>query len=425
MDLESSIKFALDRKSVLFIGAGASFGAMNLLDNDFPSGYKLAEHLYELCGEKANDDLEDASQLYLERHSSVELIIEIKKLLSVKSVGLHHEIIYNMPWIRYYTTNYDNVHVLACQRQGKNITPVVLSNNFKHYRAHENICVYINGHIDSLNEETLHSEFKLIADSYLSYQNINSSQWGGLFVEDLKLAKSIICIGFSVKRDLDIARIVNDLQIKDKIIFIDKPGLDDYSKRTLKRFGEVCDIGVEEFAKKIQEMQRWYTPKIFLAEDYIYSCFSHEYKKQYPLEKPTEGEVFSFYFYGNYCDRLTYEQYNEYIKVITRTSLNTVMESIKEKRKVIFVHSFLGNGKTTFVNLLRHKLSREDIHVFTLNDTFEAVIGEEISNICSLDGDKVVIIENYFNYIHLLEIFKIHNLENIVFIFTAARYLIY
>ena len=57
--------------------------------------------------------MQDAADSYLETKSSDELIAELKKVLYVSKVQKEHEILYGQDWQRVYTTNYDEVPILA------------------------------------------------------------------------------------------------------------------------------------------------------------------------------------------------------------------------------------------------------------------------------------------------------------------------
>ena len=169
MDLTTAIKHIIDGDAVIFMGTGGSYGAKNAY-GDFPSGTKLAKQLYNLCDIVPDDenDLQDAAQIYEEKYSAEKLIQEIRTQLTVASFHPAHSVIYSQPWMRYYTTNYDDVALLAAKEKGVDITPVTLSANFKKNYEKEHLCIHVNGHIGKLNEDTLHTEFKLTAESYLS-----------------------------------------------------------------------------------------------------------------------------------------------------------------------------------------------------------------------------------------------------------------
>ena len=128
MELIDGIKSILDGDAVVIMGAGASWGAKNAF-GDFPSGSSLACELYKKCGIIPDDekDLQDAAQCYEEKFSASALISEIRTLLTCASFTESHETIYALPWMRYYTTNYDDVALLAAKKKGVVLTPVKYS----------------------------------------------------------------------------------------------------------------------------------------------------------------------------------------------------------------------------------------------------------------------------------------------------------
>lgn len=88
MDLSEAIRYVLDGDAVIIMGAGASYGAKNQY-GEFPSGSRLAKDLYALCGINPDDenDLADASQIYSEKFSEMQLINEIRdRLLSYSHI---------------------------------------------------------------------------------------------------------------------------------------------------------------------------------------------------------------------------------------------------------------------------------------------------------------------------------------------------
>ena len=132
MELIDGIKHIIDGNAVVIMGAGASYGAENAF-GEFPSGANLAKDLYALCGIVPDDekDLQDASQSYEEQFGPLRLIHEIRTRLTCTSFTDAHEEIYSLPWMRYYTTNYDDVALLAAKKRGKILTPVTLTSDIK------------------------------------------------------------------------------------------------------------------------------------------------------------------------------------------------------------------------------------------------------------------------------------------------------
>ena len=209
MELNVGIKHIIDGNAIIIMGAGASYGAKNAF-GEFPSGSRLAGELYKKCGIDPDDknDLQDAAQCYVEHFSTSSLILEIKALLTCSSFTESHTTIYSLPWMRYYTTNYDDVALLAARKNGVTITPVTLNSHLRRYIDQQRLCVHINGYLGNLNETTIYDEFKLTASSYMSQNHILSSEWGDLLQNDLETAKCVFIVGLSLKYDLDLSRIL-------------------------------------------------------------------------------------------------------------------------------------------------------------------------------------------------------------------------
>ena len=114
------------------------------------------------------------------------------------------------------------LHYFSRQQKKANInlTPVTLSSNIKQNLNNNRLCIHINGYIGNLNETTLHHEFKLTANSYLSQTSILNSPWGDYVVNDLETAKCIVLLGLSLKYDLDLSRVIFSEEFRKKAMII-------------------------------------------------------------------------------------------------------------------------------------------------------------------------------------------------------------
>lgn len=130
--LYNGIRQILDGEAVIIMGSGASYGAKNALGN-FPSASALSKELYKKCNiiPDNENDLQDAAQCFEEAFSAHELITEIRTIFNCVTFSESHETIYMLPWMRYYTTNYDDVALLSTKKNGKKITPVTLTSDLK------------------------------------------------------------------------------------------------------------------------------------------------------------------------------------------------------------------------------------------------------------------------------------------------------
>lgn len=422
MELIEGIKHIIDGDAVIIMGAGASHGAQNLL-GEFPSGSLLAEKLYKKCGIVPDDinDLQDAAQCYEEAFSASALVSEIQSLLKCVSVTNSHEIIYSLPWMRYYTTNYDDVALLAAKKANINLTPVTLSSNIKQNLNNNRLCIHINGYIGNLNETTLHHEFKLTANSYLSQTNILNSPWGDYLINDLETAKCIVILGLSLKYDLDLSRVIFSEEFRKKAMIISAPNLSPNSENRLNRFGTVYKIGVDGFASEVFKVRQSYEPHTKTPTERLYSAFTYSYKeKRYP-ERPRPEDIFRLFLNGSYSDSLFFRNNGKYDGFIYRKKFSKIRDAVLNGVKLIFVHSDMGNGKTACINELQHTLSGEDIHIFQLTNADSQKISEEISAIASLSetSSVLVIIDDYTNYMEVIHKFSLLGGKKAQFLLTA------
>ncbi|MCL2249011.1 MAG: hypothetical protein FWC13_07045 [Oscillospiraceae bacterium] len=420
MQLNDAIKHILNGDAIILMGSGASFGAKNAF-GEFPSGSQLAKYLYKRCDIVPDDeyDLQDAAQCYQEKNSPLALITEIRTLLTCASFSSAHEVIYSLPWLRYYTTNYDDVALFAAKKQGVSITPLTLNHNFREYINYDNLCVHINGHIGNLNEETLHNEFKLTSSSYLAQDNILNSSWGQLLINDLDTAKCIVILGLSLKYDLDLSRIIFNSNSIEKTIIIDTPTLSLNAENRLSRFGNVHKIGVDGFAEAINEIKADYIPKPKDPLKRTYTSFTYEYLKSCVPPSPTPQEVLGLFWGGQFTDSLVHKTDGKYAGLIHRSKSDDIERAIEDGKRFIFIQSDMGNGKTMCINELRYRLSKKNVHVFTLFNPDSSKIKEDISEICTVDNPVLVIIEDYTNFMEIVRIFSSQNIRNIQFVLTA------
>lgn len=147
MELEKIYQAIITGRAMLITGSGAHMTALGMNGEKFPSGVALAERLYKSAGIVNPEnpyDLQDAADSYLETKSSDELIAELKKVLYVSKVQKEHEILYGQDWQRVYTTNYDEVPILASKDMEEPLYAVTLSDDVKLEKSKKKQCVFDN-----------------------------------------------------------------------------------------------------------------------------------------------------------------------------------------------------------------------------------------------------------------------------------------
>lgn len=416
MDIKEIYKEILNGNAVLITGSGANVGVKNHNGDAFPVGSALPELLYKQCGieDPYNPyDLQDASETFLERKTANELIKLLRQMFNVGELSETVKIIYSMPWMRCYTTNYDEVPLLASDRR---LHPVTINQSTKKLIDYGACCVYINGYLGRLDEKSLFSEFKLTKTSYLSMNNILGSQWGSVFKDDLECATRIIVTGLSLEYDLDLERILRDKALAEKVVFIEKEGISEDKKRKLGRFGTVIDVGLERFAIELDEYKRMEFVQTNKENRLI--CFERNYRKNIQTEA-TSNVVYELLMRGELANNLFWREAGKYKALIYREQVYSVIEAIDKRIKLVFIHANLGNGKSIFLEQLKQQLYTKGILVYTLLEEKNKREIADIEKIISETGPKVVIIENYFNHIDVLRTFSRYNCEDVTFVLTA------
>lgn len=421
--LEKLFHSICEGKAILLTGSGAHLGAIDLSGNPFPTGKDLAKHLYSKCGiENPSNiyDLADAATTFIEEHSERELITELKFLFSVSGIANSHKNLYNQNWKRIYTTNYDNIPVLATKdNTSRKLYPITLSERYSERILKKNICVYINGYIDKLDETTLTSEFKLTEHSYMKAQDFENSYWGKLFDEDLDTSDYVVVVGLSLNYDLDIKRLIFNKNIYNKIVFVENKAVNEDLNRKLSRLGTVLNIGAEEFGKQLAEYRDTHTFNcVDLEEKYHYQSF----ERFFPINvniAPNTNVVYNFLMNGVIDNRLWYKQNGKYQGVVYRRQLEEVEQNILNGCLLTFVHGNLGNGKTVFLELLKRRLLKKGYTIYTYRSFYQGITASEIERITKQESKKIIIIENYYNYLNEIKQFSLHKDAKTQFVFTT------
>ncbi|TFW08733.1 hypothetical protein E4K72_07505 [Oxalobacteraceae bacterium OM1] len=401
MDISEAIQHALDGNAILFVGSGFSFGAKNAKGTLPLSGRSIAKHLYELAGVEAEDDnLELASQMYVDAHGASALNRLIREMYTINEPAQWHVDLAAVRWRRIYTTNYDNLLEIAAVKSGRVLTPVDLNDAPEKYISDANVCVHINGFIDRLGATSLNNEFKLTFESYLK-DDFTPSKWSTVFRNDLALARAVIFIGYSMY-DQDIRRIVFAEDIQSKTLFVAAPDLKPTSvdAKVLPKFGQLAPIGVGGFAERLTNVKANYTPR---KEPEGYLALQ-KVEAVAPLRQIRNSDIEQLFLYGDLSAELvplgssSPERDTGRYYVVDRAALQQAEDALKERDVVLT--SELGNGKTVLLEQLAVRMASKGWEVFRLlSDNKET--RKELERLVRT-GSRILIIAD--PYIPLLDV---------------------
>ena len=403
--IDDVVKKVLGGNCVLFLGSGFSHDAINIVDQHLPTGGELVSLLDKDSNGESEGDLEEAADYFIEQCGETVLLQRLRDIFTIKEPSDAQKTICSCSWRRIYTTNYDNTVETIMARNHKTFHPVTLSSEAQDYSNKHNIVVHLNGSVANLSGNTLSSEFKLTSASYLT-QQFQESTWLNIFDYDIKDCDLIVFIGFSLRYDLDIKKILwEDANTYSKCVFIMAPEENRQNLKKANRFGTAFPIGLTAFAQSIEECKKE-EPQPILRIERPPLCFRLPQVHQHTVTKIPDASVTDLFLYGN-VDEILLQKSSEYPDdlpyYINREATENVMQLLENGAKDILVHSDLGNGKTMFLKGLKYKLAKEGYQVYEYYKYY-ASFNAEIEKICHNDkANTVIIVENYYSNRNIIQ----------------------
>lgn len=394
MSPEEAVQHAMDGNAILFTGAGFSRGARNLLQENIPAGRKLATDLLAAIGyHNSQGPLDKAAAAYLRRLSARDLIAYLSPRFTVTSVSESHRVIARLPFRRVYTTNYDHVWEFARTVEGLSATSIRGSDEPRLHAFKKNLIVHLNGSIANVDESMIGKSFKLVSESYAS-DSFESSGWAFQFRSDVRSAKAIIFVGYSMY-DLDIRRVIYNEDVQNKCVFFDAPVTEDnvLDAEDLADLGVLAPIGVDGLAKLILDVSETYVPQEgeLLLDAWEKLSFAS------PIaEVPDDQQVLDFLTFGDISpelrDQLAGPDSDKYS--ILRSSAPQIADQLLNSELPVVVAGDLGTGKTVLAEMVGGQLAQKGFAVYRLVNASNSEL-RELQAICESDEQKLLVVENY------------------------------
>lgn len=422
MNIEEAIEKALDGDAIIFTGAGFSTGATNARSKPIPTGKPFAQQLMMKLGVKEKElSLEYAAEAFVSDRGKDALIAEVEEQFYCTHIENHHIEIAKVPWKRVYTANYDDVMETAYKQNSRILISVTPSNDIYKTPKNQTLCVHFNGYVQTLDRDKIVDEVKLTVSSYLSESVVNSS-WAFDFRSNLKLARAVFFVGYSLS-DLDIRRLlVNSPQLKEKCFFILGPSPNKLTKQLAELFGAPEIISAQQFADAIKKKKRNYKPS---GRQMRPTISVPEYKPpiiNYVSKKSISDQDFiDLLLYG----RITEEKVSESIGSNTpyflerNAALKRLFDLIDEGKPIINIVSELGNGKSLFLEELRFRAKEHGFRIFEAKE-HNAEAAADLQIIAQIPEKVIVTIEEYQNWKEEIRLFR-QNAKDRAYLVLTAR----
>lgn len=453
MNIEQAIYHVLEGNALLFAGAGFSYGATNCNGDPLPDSKKLATlMLRDIKYDNPEDfPLSLASKSYTKAKSQLGLLNFLGNQLIAVNVKMWHTNICKFPWYRIYTTNFDNVIELSYQklqqecstkltklRKQKALTKINCDTAISNLKeeiltfsknsittdympstlTQKNI-IHLNGYLNCQEIFKKDNALRLSDESYIT--NELSEEWQEIFRISLRAAKAVIFIGFSAQGDYIIKKALNSLTaLNKKAIFITKQNESQPLIDSLEDYGEVYQIGVDEFSKKLESAAKVFIKPLEQSDFKSFEKIQIDTIKQVGYVQSIA--IADLHKYGTYKTQLlSKDKNNEYEVLLYRHQIKTIFDSIIKqdgKLRIYIFHSQLGNGKTMALRILQKELVDSGIDIYSITSQDDETF-KEIETLCKTRKKSVIFFENFYSYGEIMKYFSGFPSANICLVSTA------
>jgi hypothetical protein len=420
--MEEQLHAALDGRAIALLGSGFTFGAKNEDDRRVPTVEDLLA-FFNAPFPTAFGSYRSAAERYVrdERYGPAHAFASLKRQFTIKSSTSTHKVILGVPWKRIYTTNFDNLVERTLGGLGNSFRSLNAAKDNRPFDRDRLNIVHLNGMFDEMGNVDFDNLIRLTDSSYIA-ERFSSRPYFASFRNEMRTASAIFIIGYSVP-DLDIAQILKeDARIRDKTVIITKPDNSEEELFYLSRFGEIHQIGIDDFATKIDSARIGHVPQS--ATERLYSL-KRLTAEPSPDRTITDRARFDLYIYGDFKRDLYLKQDNSVPATrysVERIGAAGVVQRLKQHRHVIVAHGHLGSGKTIFVEEIASLATQAGFDVWAI-DRFSEFLMEELETLVKISNrPTILIVENYERYDRELRFLLEQYRSNISVIATARTY---
>lgn len=415
-DLTKLINTISNGKAIMFTGAGFTFGAKRVNDKKPLGAGDLSIAISKELGLHDNKNLKFTSDYFLSKKPALQLIQLLKDNFTLKETSSTQNIICSLPWLRYYTTNYDLSIEMASKVNDKIVESIDIDKSVTEYYKRNDFCVHLNGSINSLTEDSLNKSFKLSQSSYISSDSFISSDWYYAFRRDLDRASAIVFIGYSMY-DIEIQKVLtDDPKLISKTFFITSQNPELELEYTLSKFGTVISIGSDNFASEILSNIAEYPREKSSYEMQALSLYEHCTAMQSVRDSQIENMLMYGDITDNTIDSCILGHLNAPV-LIPRHDLRILSDIIEQDKHLIF-YGGLGNGKSILLKEARCHLTALGFDVYNVDDLHGDYIGD-IDYLSTKKNKSIILLDDYEHYIDIINHISKTNPQNILIIATA------
>jgi len=382
------------RNTVLFLGSGFSRGAINIADEPLPDSYTLRRQLAELKGvDPKYYTLRTLADAF--RHDPHRLYSIIYDQFTVTTPLSHHIHTLSKPWLRIYTTNYDDLAELCLHSEYSDFHSFSYEDP-KPNKIPRSAIIHLHGYIRKADENNVLHQLVLSEESYIR-QHFERSAWYVDFENDLLNADACIFIGYSLNDYHITSLLLKNPEITNKTYFVCKSDYDQIFEETVSEYGYLVPVGAEGFPSLCAETPSTPRPEnLHQLKSFRYIQARQDNRSLYPPTAIEVSDLFTLgkFHYNRAAATLPHPQY-----VIPRQKqLSNALDAIPHNKSLI-LHSRIGNGKSIFTYILCLTLSQKQYNCLVFNprkrlDTRDINLLKEVPNLIIVFDHYNTAIEN-------------------------------
>lgn len=387
-------------RCILFLGAGFSAESTNKINTNPPVGNGLNIEIKKLAKIPENEPSDFTDSAAYAISEKLDLFELLENLYTIREITDSQRKILSLPWLRIYTTNYDNSVSVYKAERNESIDIFDLTDQ-PPKKIKKGSVIHLHGSIAKCDPDNLNESIVLTRRSYIE-QRVKKSPWWDWFDRDIKISQYVFFLGYDINDFEPASYLIKYPEMEQRRHFILRDTQSPIIASKLKEYGLRHSFELKGFVDRLNRAIVSPTPS---HENELRSFIYVDLSKDNKLpSKPTSAEIQELLAFGRVRFDAISSTMPESEYVVFRKKSLTECNKALEYNKTIIVHSKIANGKSIVINELKVLLSQQGRRCFTLRDNISP-LPQDLEFLSGIDN-PVIFFPNYdsaFENIHLFE----------------------
>ncbi|MGL4408262.1 MAG: SIR2 family protein [Zoogloea sp.] len=378
-------------RCVIFLGAGFSADSTNKEHGHPPIGDALNKAIKKLSNipEDEPSDFTDSAGYAISQN--LDLFGLLEGLYTIREITNSQRKILSLPWLRIYTTNYDNSVSVFMSEKNKNLTTDIFDlTDDSPRQLRKGAVIHLHGSIAKCQPDNLDQSLVLTRRSYVE-QRVKKSPWWDWFDRDIKISQYVFFLGYDINDFEPASYLIKYPGMEGRRHFILRNPRSRIVESKLVHYGVRHSFELTGFVDRLDRAKVEATPA---HERELSSLRYIDLSKDNKLpSKPTSAEIQELLAFGRVRFDAIRSSFPKSEYAVIRTNLLKECKNALKENKTLVIHSKIGNGKTIISDELKIILSQEGRSCFVLRNNISP-LPQDIEFINGLDA-PVIFFPNY------------------------------